>query len=84
MKLLAIVEVKLRDSVIVGNKKIRMPAAPQIRSRRSQSPTPTVDADLSADLFKLAIAQIVEKVLTAAIACILKAVGHDSRGGQMP
>ena len=84
MKALAVIEIELGNSVVVGDKQIGMPGAAQVRGRRGQRPAPAVDANFLGDFFKLSVAQIVKQIFAPAILGILKTLGHDARGCEMP
>ena len=61
-----------------------MPGAAQVGCGRGQRPAPAVDANFLGDLFKLSVAKIVKQIFSPAILGVLKTLGHDARGGEMP
>src|SRR3984885_81921 len=79
-----VVEVKLRHSVIIPNKQIGMAPPAQIRRGSRQCPTPALDSNFCADVFKFAVPEIVKQILSPAVLGVLKTVGHDARRRGMP
>src|SRR6476661_5537929 len=61
-----------------------MPGAAKVGGRGSQRPAPAIDADFFGDLFKLSVAQIVKQIFAPTILGVLKTLGHDSRGRDVP
>src|SRR6185503_9716167 len=83
-KLLAVVEIEFRDSVVIGDEQILIAGATQIRRRCSQSPSSRVDADFLTDLFERASTEIAEEILAPAVLRVLKTLRHHLRAFQVP
>src|SRR5689334_8990770 len=84
VKLSAIVEIQLRDPVVVGDEKIGMTVSAQVRNRCRERPAMRVDAELLTDFLKRSVAEIVEEILAPAVLRVLKTLRHHARVFQMP
>src|SRR5258706_2145693 len=83
-KLFAIIEIQLRNSVVVCNKQILVAAAPQVSSRGRQRPATTVDTEIRANFFKPSGTEVMKEILSSAVLRILKTLLHHPRRLQMP
>src|SRR4029078_2475034 len=71
-------------AVVVGEIDIRPTVLVQIRGGGGERPPRAPNAEFVGDLLELAVAQVVEHQVLAAVRGELEAVVHDPRGRQMP
>ena len=80
----AVVEIQLRDAVIVGNEQVWIAAPAQISRGRGQGPAAALDAQLLGHIFKAAVTAVAQQVLPSTVLRVLEAFRHDPGGRQLP
>ena len=81
---LAVVEVELGNAVVVGDEEVGVAGAAEVGGGGGERPAMALDAELGADLFKAAVAEVVKEVFAAAVLGVFEAVRHDLGRLDMP